>query len=343
MDRSNLTLVQLDIISDALSASRSCQDLLKTLLDFSRIEAGVISAHPMSFPLQPLLFQLFTQFGNQADDADLIFRLRDTSLWVHADPLLCELILRNLLTNAIRYTAHGGVLISVRHQRRAGMAVIEVWDTGIGIAEAEQKKIFHDFYQVNNPERDREKGLGLGLAIVGGLCRTMGVDVSLASKAGRGTVFRLHLPIADEKHENCAKPIQNDVHDFSNTLNKVINKLQVLILDDDESVLNGMRQLFTNNGINCKAAASIRDAMGLLNGWQPNLLISDYRLREHETGGQAIHLLRERLGQETPAIIITGDTSPDRLREASSLNAALLHKPLRAEQLFNVIKQAYLH
>lgn len=342
MDRSNLTQAQLSIITDALSATRSCQDLLKTLLDFSRIEAGVVKAHSVSFPLQPLLYQLFNQFGNQADKAGLIFRLRDTSQWVDADPLLCELILRNLLTNAIRYTVDGGVLIGVRHQRGSGMAIVEVWDTGIGIANEEQEKIFRDFYQVDNPERDREKGLGLGLSIVGGLCRTMGAEVSLASRVGSGTVFRLHLPIATEKSGTKVPLVREDVHGLSNILDKLAERLQVLVIDDDESVLVGMCQLLANNRIHCKAAGSIEDAINLLGDWQPNLLISDYRLRNHETGGQAIHKLRERLGQEIPAIIITGDTSPERLRDASSLSAMLLHKPLSSEQLFNAIVQVCL-
>jgi signal transduction histidine kinase/CheY-like chemotaxis protein len=341
MDRSNLSEAQLNIIADAMSATRSCQDLLKTLLDFSRIEAGVVQAQPISFPLQPLLYQLYNQFGNQADNAGLIFRLRDTALWVDADPLLCELILRNLLANAIRYTAQGGVLIGVRHKRRSGIAVIEIWDTGIGIAKREREKIFRDFYQVDNPERNREKGLGLGLSIVGGLCRTMGVEVSLASKEGGGSVFRLHLPMAQTQHEMAPNTLHEAPYDQCKILSKVVEKLQVLVIDDNQAVLNSMCQLLMNNSISCKAAGSIEEAQNLLCDWQPNLLISDYRLRNHETGGDAIHRLRERLGQETPAIIVTGDTSPERLRDASSLKAVLLHKPLRAEQLFDAIGQVY--
>ncbi len=339
MDRSNLTKAQLNIIADAMSATRSCQDLLKTLLDFSRIEAGVVQAHSISFPLQPLLYQLFNQFGNQADNAGLIFRLRDTALWVDADPLLCELILRNLLANAIRYTSHGGVLIGVRHKRGSDMAIIEIWDTGIGIAEREREKIFRDFYQIDNPERNREKGLGLGLSIVGGLCRTMGVEISLASREGRGSVFRLHLPTAHTQDQKAPGALNEAPYEQCKMLNKIVQKLQVLVIDDNEAVLNSMCQLLLNNKISCKAAGSIEEARNLLCDWQPNLLISDYRLRNHETGGDAIHRLREHLGQDTPAIIVTGDTSPERLRDASSLKAVLLHKPLRADQLFNAIGQ----
>lgn len=342
MDRSNLTEAQSGVLANVRSATRSCQDLLKTLLDFSRIEAGVVHSNPISFPLQPLLYQLFNEFGGQADETGLVLRLRDTSLWARVDPLLCELILRNLLTNAVRYTPGGGIFIGVRQRRRAHEAVIEIWDTGVGIDAHDQQNIFREFYQVDNPERDKAKGLGLGLAIVSGLCRTMGVRVSLRSKVGRGTVFRLHLPLSRSQPEKIGIEMKSDgIPARDNIKGDRFKTLRVLVVDDNESVQQGMRQLFANYNLSCKTAGSAEAALALLDEWEPNLLISDYRLRGHTTGGDVINRLRQRLGPEIPAIIITGDTSPERLRDASSLNAALLHKPLTAEQLFDTIERVY--
>lgn len=198
MDRGNLNSLQQEILANADKSIHTCQEMLESLLNFSRIEANVIQATPENFALQPLLHKLHAEFCTAMTDTKLDLRLHDTSAWVRADPLLAELILRNLLANALRYTDKGGVLVGVRVHHSTQEAIVEVWDTGIGIAPEHQQVIFREFHQLGNPERDHRKGLGLGLAISEGLCQHLGGRISLRSHPGRGSVFRLHLPLGEK-------------------------------------------------------------------------------------------------------------------------------------------------
>jgi signal transduction histidine kinase len=314
---------QQEILTSANAASRSSVEMLNTLLDFSRIEAGVVEPNVQSFRLQPLLNKIEREFESQADEKGIAYRSRETALVVHSDPMLVELILRNLVSNAIRYTEHGGILVVCR--KRGAKAVLEVWDTGIGIAAEHQQTVFREFLQLANPERDRQKGLGLGLAIAHGLARTLKLDISLASTPGRGSVFRLSLPIATE-----LVPI-GETHHAQDMMQK-INK-RVLIVDDDEIVRDGMRMLLRDWGCECDVAESIEEALDLARIQAPEMVICDYRLREHRTGIEAIDALRALLGNSLPAILITGDTAPDRLREALASGIPILHKPVCPDQL----------
>ena len=194
--RSELTVYQRELLSSARAALEASGEMLNTLLDFSRIEAGVIKPQIRSFLLQPLLNKIENEFAPQADAKGLVYRTRETFLAVQSDPMLVELILRNLVSNAIRYTEHGGVLVGCR--QRGNKVVLEVWDTGIGIEPTHQQEVFREFHQLGNPERDTRKGLGLGLAISDGLARALNHGLSLASKPGRGTVFRLTVPNATD-------------------------------------------------------------------------------------------------------------------------------------------------
>src|SRR5262249_53060394 len=154
-----------------------------TLLEFSRIEAGVVAIDPRVFRLQSLLGQLGVELGPVAERGGLAYCTRPTHLATRADPAIVERILRNLVGNAIRYTEKGGLLVACR--RRAGRISVEVWDTGIGIPSSELEAIFSDFHQLGNPERDRRKGLGLGLSIADSLARQIGERVTVASRLGR--------------------------------------------------------------------------------------------------------------------------------------------------------------
>lgn len=191
--QSTLSASQLKIVSNAKLAVKATHDILNTLLDFSKIEAGAIKPMPRVFQLQPLLNNLEKELANEANGNNLVYRNRETRLAVEADSILTTLILRNLICNAIRYTQNGGLLVGCRS--RGQHVVVEIWDTGIGIPATQFEEIFREFYQLESPHR---QGLGLGLAIVAGLVKTMGgeVKVTLASTLGRGSVFRLWLPKA---------------------------------------------------------------------------------------------------------------------------------------------------
>jgi CheY-like chemotaxis protein len=273
--------------------------------------------------LQPLLNKIEREFEPQADAHGIAYHSRETDLVVRSDPALLELMLRNLVSNAIRYTERGGVLVACR--KRGDQAVLEVWDTGIGIEQSQQSEVFREFHQLGNPERDRRKGLGLGLAITHGLARMLGHRLSLKSKLHYGSVFRLILPITAVAFSFAQPDVEQDKARRFNA--------RVLVIDDDEIVRFGMLYLLRGWGCECEVAESIEEALALARGHAPDMVISDYRLREQRSGIEAIAAVRELLNNNLPALLITGDTAPDRLREALASGIPLLHKPVSAGEL----------
>ena len=324
LSRSNLTDSQRALLTSARAASSASSELLNSLLDFSRIEAGVIEPLHQAFRLQPLLTKIENDLAPQADKKHIVYRTHETSFTVVSDPVLLELILRNLISNAIRYTNCGGVLVVCR--KRAGLASLEVWDTGIGIPKEHQQAVFREFHQLGNPERDRNKGLGLGLAIADGLARTLRHNLSLASVPQRGSMFRLTLPIS-----TATLPFEQATLNQSRTR---IFTARLLVIDDDEAVRDGMLHLLRDWGCECEAAESIEEALALAQLNIPDVIISDYRLREQRTGVEAIATIREQSGIAIPALLITGDTAPERLREARDTGIPLLHKPVSPNKLY---------
>ena len=333
LSRTELTPQQRELVTCISAASDSSADMLNTLLDFSRIEAGVVQPYMQPFRVQHLFNKIEREFEPQADAKGLAYRSRETALVVQSDPALVELILRNLVSNAIRYTDSGGLLVVCR--QKGGAAMLEVWDTGIGIAPAQQGEVFKEFHQLGNPERDRRKGLGLGLAIAQGLAKTLDQtllhSLSLRSQVQRGSVFKLQLPIA-------ANPLEDT---FLKTPLQLPDKprlnARVLVIDDDETVRAAMVHLLKDWGCTGEAAESIDEALVIARKQPLNLVICDYRLREQSTGLQAIAALRQLLGNDFPAMLITGDTAPERLREAMASGITLLHKPITPHLLYRAL------
>ena len=321
--RTEQTPHQKALLANARAASEASSELLNALLDFSRIEAGVVEPQMQPFRLQPLLNKIESELAPQADAKNIVYRSRETQVVVHTDPMLLELILRNLISNAIRYTNTGGLLVACR--QHGAKAVLEVWDTGIGIAPEHHKEVFREFHQLGNPERDRNKGLGLGLAIADGLARTLGIELSFSSTPHRGSVFRLTLDL------------DNSVTAFQATMaqskTRVLNA-RLLVIDDDETVREGMLHLLRDWGCECEAAETIEEALVMAKLRRPDVVISDYRLREQRTGIEAIAAMRALLGESLPALLITGDTAPERLREAQASGIPLLHKPVSPGKLY---------
>ncbi len=322
--RTELSAHQREVLASASAASMSSVNMLNTLLDFSRIEAGVVQPRVQSFRLQPLLNKIEREFESLADAKGIAYRSRETDLVVRSDPLLVELILRNLVSNAIRYTERGGLLVACRKHGRK--AVLEVWDTGIGIAPADQQAVFREFLQLDNPEQDRQRGLGLGLAIVAGLARTLGHRVSLVSRPQHGSVFRVSLPVVTD-----VSPVEER---GPRQIAMQTLRARVLVLDDDENVCAGMLHLLRNWGCECDTAGTIETALELARAHAPDLIVSDYHLRERQTGMEAIAAVRAALGTCLPALLVTGDTDPDRLSEAEAGGITLLHKPVSTGQLY---------
>lgn len=340
------------IVTHAKAASRASRELLDTLLDFSRIEAGVMQPKPTCVPLAGLLRQLEDEFGPQADSKGLVYRSRDCLDAVHSDASLLLVILRNLVANAIRYTERGGVLVAVRS--RGANKVIEVWDTGIGIDPIYHESIFQEFQQIANQERDHRKGLGLGLAIVQRLVQVMALELTLTSRPGRGSVFCLRLPCAPPclKLAEMAASTPSAAFGLLTNMGTDANPLQgrkVLLVDDEIMVLEGMRALLGEWGCIVLAFKDIEGAVQYVQRFEEgvppfDLLITDYRLENGITGGQVIQAVRAALQmshrdctQQPPSIIITGDTDPSRILQAQSVGAMLLHKPVETQALHQAI------
>jgi CheY-like chemotaxis protein len=301
--------------------------LFNELLDLSKIDAGVVKPQLADFSLQTLLDRLAMDFDPEAFDKGLRFRIHGCGNYVYSDPVLLERILRNLITNALRYTRAGGVVVGCR--RRGSKVRVEVWDSGIGIPIDQQERVFDEFVQIGNPERDRRKGLGLGLAIVKRLAFLLQLPLELKSRVGRGTVFRIDLPLGQRPVEAVRAP-GTDVRSQHH-----LTGVLVLIVDDDQPILDGMSALLRGWGAEVIASQSTAEALECLRAREgrPDLIVADYQLRGSETGIDTIHEVRSLCGQDIPAIMITGSTTPERVEEAKSSGFHLLLKPVMPAKL----------
>ena len=320
---------QKDLLANARLAASASSELLDALLDFSRLEAGVVTPVLRPFFIQDIFQKLENELAPMAEAKGLVYRCRETLSACFSDPALIELILRNLTSNAIRYTLEGGVLVGTR--QRTGLLVVEVWDTGLGIEPEQHEAIFQEFHQLNNPARDRRKGLGLGLAIAKGLTDRLGHKLTLRSRPGHGSVFRLEIPVYTGVIAAVNLPDSSKI--------SLIGK-KALVLDDDPLALQSMGSLLQSWGMACELASAVDEAVGKSKHCRPDIIITDYRLSEERTGAQAIALVRLELGEQMPALIVTGDTSPQRLREASASGVPLLHKPANPDDVRRLISQA---
>lgn len=324
---------ELGTISEKLSISvEALEGLFHALLDVSKLDAGVVVPEVRDFRLRALFDRIAPEYIDEAAGKGLRLRWRVTDAVGRSDILLLERILRNLVSNAIRYTRTGGVLVACR--RRRGAVRIDVVDTGIGIPPAHLGEIFQEFYQVGNAERDRAKGLGLGLAIVHRLAALLGHKVDVRSIPGRGSVFSVTVPRGEAAGAEDAVP---RTRDFIGT--RLGNAL-IVVIDDEQAVREGTREVLKGWGARALLAGSGDEALTLLvgAGEAPSAVIADYRLREGETGVDAIRRIQERYGAEVPAVLVTGDTAPDRLREAEASGYHLLHKPIRPAKLHALLR-----
>jgi CheY-like chemotaxis protein len=303
------------------AAVGSINDLFDALLDMSKLDAGVLAPNLTEFPIKRLLERMKTTFAEAAREKGLRLRVVPNRAWVRSDFILLERIALNLVSNAVRYTARGGVVIGCR--RRGGRLRIHVWDSGVGIAEDQQRKIFGEFYQLAAPEPGRLGGLGLGLSIVDRLGLLLKHPVELASRPGKGSRFSVSVPLV------ATRGAIADPEPPAMFADHVKGRL-IVVIDDDPLVLEGMRGILRSWGCRVVTAASDSAALARLTEEysQPDLIISDYRLADGKMGIEAIDCLRAALGSTVPAFLISGDTGPERLREATASGYYLLHKPV---------------
>ena len=307
------------------ASAAAMETLFNTLLDISRLDAGVIEVKPEHFAADRLAARIRQQFAALAAEKGLCLRIRPAPFHLYGDPLLLERILFNLVSNAIRYTEKGGVLVGWR--RRSRQIRIEVWDSGLGIPQDKLEIVFQEFVQLGNPERDRTKGLGLGLAIVSRLGRLMGCRVEVHSRPGRGSVFSLAVPLGSAELTHEVRMPAADAGFPADTL--------VMLVDDEQAILQGMQELFDAWGVDLIAAQNPEDVLATaeLAERMPDLILCDFRLPGARNGIEVVNFLRERLASKVPAVILTGDTAPETIQALSAGGFTVLHKPVRPARL----------
>ncbi len=306
------------------ASAEAMNNLLESLLDMSRLDAGVLTPNRQRFALQPVLARIAAEQRASAEERGLRLKLRPSTHWAESDPVLFERIVTNLVSNAIRYTPRGTILIAVR--RRGALLRVEVRDSGIGIAPDSQEIIFQEFIQLDNQARARDKGLGLGLAIVRRLASLLEHRLDLRSAPRRGSVFAVELPLAAP-----GPGIGGDAQRPPGDL----RGLRVALLDDDPLARAGMESLLGSWGCVVCSAASPDALLEQLDRQDspPELALCDFRMDGPHNGIDAITALRTRYGDYLPAVLISGDTCTDTLRRAQEAAIPLLHKPVRPARL----------
>jgi signal transduction histidine kinase len=312
---------------------KEMNEMFNSLLDISKLDAGILTPNFTEFPIARLLQKIETTFDQATLEKGLRLRVRRSDAWVRSDAMLLERILLNLVSNAVRYTLRGGIIVGCR--RRGEMLRIDVWDSGPGIPEDQKQNIFGGFSQLPAPEPDRYGGLGLGLAIVDRLRLLLNHQIDLASTVGRGSRFAILVPMADEGVTS-TEPVDSPAA-FA------VEGKVILVIADAPIVLEGTGGLLGKWGYSVLTAGSDEAALTRLAERQqrPDLIISDYHLASGKTGSRAIEQINAAFGSSIPAILISGDTAPEPLRDANDRGYILLHKPVEPMRLRAVIHELF--
>jgi PAS domain S-box-containing protein len=321
-----------ELVEPLASSIDSLIGMLNGLLQVARLDAGIVTADPRDFLLDELLQRLFDEFQRPAQAAGLRFHVPPVHLRVRSDPLLLELILRNLISNAIKYTPDGSVSVLTRVED--GHVVLDVTDTGLGIAKEDSERIFDEFYQGAQTARDHSRGFGIGLATARRVAALLGIEIAVASEIGRGSTFSLVLAQADD--EETAAPDRRYFGIQS------LAGCSALVIDDEPLVLRGLEVMLRSWDVQVHAVRTLGQAKELFRTLDRPLdvVIADYSLAHGERGKDVVAAAR-RHGTEA-AILLTGDTSPERLAEAERSGCRLLHKPVNADTLGAILKAVCL-
>ncbi len=321
------------VVRDLAQAVAAMDRLFDSLLDISQLDAGSLQVEPRAIRLARLFAQLEAEHLESAARKDLTLRFSPTTAVIASDELLLQRLLSNLVANAIRYTNAGTVLVCAR--RRSDAVQIEVRDTGIGIAPDKQDEIFCEFYQIGNAARDRNLGLGLGLAIVSRIARLLGTEVRVRSQPGRGSVFFLRVPRAS-------------VGDVAADADRAVEAsqrqppiaLEVLVVDDDPLVLAGQRALLAELGCRVTTASTLEGAEAALAalGNRPVLVLCDLWLSDQRSGIDVLHRLAAQTQAPISGILISGDTRPETIQLARASGYVLLHKPASPAKLRAIVQ-----
>ncbi len=302
---------------------------LDALLDISKLDAGVVQVRRGVVSLATFMRQRDAEVRLLAEAKGLALTFQcPADACCETDEALLARLVRNLIDNAIKYTDAGWVTVQVHVE--SGDCVVRIRDSGRGIPPSEHQHVFEEFYQLDNPERDRTRGLGLGLSIVRRLAQLLEVDLSLDSALGRGTEFRLALP-------QVAPAPERDLAGGAGAPELPL-RLSVLVLDDEEAVRKGMAALLEAYGCVVTLAASTAEALASARAQPPDIVLADLRLRGGDDGIAAIAQLRESV-PGLPALLVSGDTAPARMQDVHAAGLRILAKPVAATDLRNAIVQ----
>jgi Signal transduction histidine kinase len=326
------------LISQICSSIEALQTLFNALLDISRLEAGTLIPDVKSFYLHPMLQRIVADYQGDAVSKGISLSLVGQDVVCKTDPTLLEQVIRNYLSNAMRYTKAGEIRIQV--VTTAESIEITVADTGIGIPQDQLESIFAEFYQLKNPERDRSKGLGLGLAIVKRISSLLDMPILVQSELNKGSSFSVSVPVGDDIEH------MEPVNQLSNwSLPDHASRPNIVIIDDDLDVRNSTEAVFSSWGCRVFSGSTPQETIEQLKkaGELPSAIVADYRLRNGRTGIGAIDLIKAQFDSDLPALIMTGDTSPDHLRLIQNSGIPIANKPVAPSKLraflLNVQKQ----
>ena len=319
------------LVASINASVEALEGLFTELLDMSKIDAGAVTPELADFPVSRVLDRLRLELAPEAAEKNLRLRVRRSRAWVRSDPMLLERILRNLVSNAIRYTERGGVVVGAR--RRGATLSLEVWDSGVGIPESERARIFEEFYQLANSSRSSRKGLGLGLAIIARLCMLLGYRIRVESRPRHGSVFRFEVPLGAPLPEARSAPREAEPP------RGALDGRLVVVIDDEPAIVEGMRSLLSSWQVDVLGSSDGADVMPQLEalGRLPDLLIVDYRLAEGRLGTEVIDTIRDVLDPEIPAIVVTGSSTPDLAARVQARGDVLLLKPVLPAALRTLI------
>ncbi|WP_197508876.1 ATP-binding response regulator [Hydrogenophaga crassostreae] len=307
------------------------------MLDISRLDAGTVHAAVVPVPLQSGFEALNNVFSEQAGERGLELRVRSTDLWVRSDAELLQRMLANLVANALKYTHQGGVVVVARQRQEE--IWIDVRDTGLGMASDQIEHIFDEFYQINNPGRDRSKGLGIGLAIVDRLSRLLEHPIVVRSREGHGSLFRLVLPPASAEQQHACQPVLPT----GNAAPNADLPERVMVLDDDEDVRYAIATLLQIHGVKTTCVGSANEAWAALQS-QPlddphAVLLCDVRLANGKDGLDFSSGLAAKMDDPPRVILLTGETAPASLQRLRESDFEVLFKPVSAHKLMAALAQ----
>ncbi|WP_086933514.1 PAS domain-containing hybrid sensor histidine kinase/response regulator [Agarilytica rhodophyticola] len=329
LDEMNLSSDADNIVQKLNDSVLSSEVLIATLLDIARLDQGELKPQKESFPLSDVLLPLIGEFSINAKKKDLELRVRTQDLWVNSDRTYLYRIIQNLLSNAIKYTESGKILLTLK--RQSNRALLQVRDTGIGIAEDEQKKIFGDFYRVDD---SHQHGVGLGLGVVARLSKQLDTPVQVSSTSGLGSCFSIALPLSDAKIEDGeSKAGSKALLNFAN--------MKILCVDDQQENLDALNALLIKWQAQVMQATHRSDAMQCIAVQKPDMLMIDYHLGNSANGLELIQEIREYLAENIPAILLTANREDSIVKQCQVLDVNYLSKPIKPAKLRSLLQASY--